>query len=251
MKLIFKNPGYDYMLESILDFQCEEQGDFFRESLCRFYPTFDKEKMNSLDTKGKKQYIDSELKQIYKDNESLLEDKIKAYQKHWDNNQEVIQQAFEEIFHMKLETKFNSMEGKISLNPVSPRYLETSTFDVFYLNSERGALGLSLHEITHFLWFKKWQQLFKDNPEEYEAPHLKWVFSEMVVESILSDERLKVLNPYTGHNVYEYFYKLEFEGHSVLDILDKLYRENSIEEFMKKGFEFCKEHEELIRSVMY
>lgn len=239
------------MLEAILEFQGEEQGEFFRESLYMFYPNFDKKKMESLDTTGKKEYIGSELKQIYKDNESLLEDKIKAYQNHWDNNKEVIQQAFEEIFHMKLDNEFNSMEGNISLNPVSPRYLDTSTFDVFYLNSERGALGLSLHETTHFLWFKKWNEIFKDSWEEYEAPHLQWVFSEMVVESILSDERLKVLNPYTGHNVYEYFYKLEIDGQPVLNILDKLYRENSIEEFMKKGYEFCKENEALIRSVMY
>lgn len=251
MKLQFKNPGYDYMLEAILEFQGEDQGEFFRESLYMFYPNFEKERMNSLDTDGKKEYIGSELKQIYADNEVLLEEKIKAYQAHWDNNKEVIQKTFEEIFDMKLENDFNFMEGKISLNPVSPRYIETSTFDVFYLNSERGALGLSLHEITHFLWFKKWQEIFKDNPEEYEAPHLKWIFSEIVVESILSDERLKKLNPYTGHNVYEYFYKLEVDGQPILNILDKLYRDNSIEEFMKKGFEFCKEHEELIRSVMY
>lgn len=251
MNLTFKNQGYDYMLEAILEFQGEEQGEFFRESLYMFYPSFDKDKMNSLTTEERKEYIDSELRQIYDDNEVLLEDKIKAYQAHWDNNQGVIEKTFEEIFDMKLKSEFNFMEGKISLNPVSPRYIETSTFDVFYLNSERGALGLSLHEITHFLWFKKWQDIFKDNPEEYGAPHLKWIFSEMVVESILSDERLKVLNPYTGHNVYEYFYKLELCGQPVLDILDKLYRENSIDEFMKKGFEFCKDNEALIRSVMY
>ncbi|MEG2017775.1 MAG: hypothetical protein RR844_07470 [Clostridium sp.] len=128
MKLTFKNPGYDYMLEAILEFQSEEQGEFFRESLYMFYPIFDKEKMNSLDTEGKKEYIGSELKQIYEDNSELLEEKLVAYQKHWDKNQEVIQKTFEEIFHMKLENEFNSMEGKISLNPVSPRYLDTSIF---------------------------------------------------------------------------------------------------------------------------
>lgn len=251
MKLTFKNPGYNYMLESILEFQGEEQGEFFRESLYMFYPNFDKGKMDSLDTEGKKEYISLELKQIYEANVGLLEDKLKVYQKHWDNNQEVIQKAFEEIFNMKLEDEFNSMIGNISLNPVSPRYLDTNNFDVFYLNSERGALGLALHEITHFIWFKKWQQLFKDNLEEYEAPHLKWVFSEMVVESILSDERLKKLNPYTGHNVYEYFYKLELDGQPVLEILDECYKENTIENFMEKGFEFCVKNEDLIRSVMY
>ena len=111
MKLQFKNPGYDYMLEAILEFQGEDQGEFFRESLYMFYPNFEKERMNSLDTEGKKEYIGSELKQIYEDNVVLLEEKIKAYQAHWDNNKEVIQKTFEEIFDMKLENDFNFMVG--------------------------------------------------------------------------------------------------------------------------------------------
>lgn len=251
MKLTFENPGYAYMLQSILEFQGDNQGEFFREALYKFYPNFNKEKMDSLDTRGKKEYIDSVTKDIYEEKKKLLEEKVIAYQKHWDENKEIIQQAFEEIFNMNLDNEFNSMKGNISLNPICPRYLNTNTFDIFYLNSERGALGLALHEITHFIWFKKWQEIFKDNPEEYEYPSLKWIFSEMVVESILSDERLKALNPYTGENVYEYFYKLKLDGELVLDILDKLYKENSIKDFMERGFEFCKAQEALIRSVMY
>ncbi|GEM_PF-5248045 len=86
---------YEYMLDAILEFQGKEQGEFFRESLYLFYPTFYKEKMDSLNTEGKKQYISSELIQIYKENELILEDKLKAYKSHWDNNKEIIQQAFE------------------------------------------------------------------------------------------------------------------------------------------------------------
>ena len=45
----------------------------------------------------------------------------------------------------------------MSFNPISPRYLDEQAFDVFWLNSERGALGMALHEIIHFVWFRVWQ----------------------------------------------------------------------------------------------
>lgn len=110
---------------------------------------------------------------------------------------------------------------------------------------------MSLHEITHFIWFKKWNEHFHDKWEEYDTPHLKWVFSEMVVESILSDEKLKALNPYAGNSVYEYFYKIKIKGVPILKILDKLYKTNSIIDFMENGYELCQQNEELIRSFMY
>ena len=199
MNLVFKQPNFQYMLDSILAFQEDTQSEFFRESLFHFYPQFDKKKMVSLDREHKALYLCSEFEKIHSKNIDIFKDKIQAYQIHWDTHKAVIQQAFEEIFELSLENEFNEMVEYINLNPICPRYLDTNSFDIFYLNSDKGALGMALHEITHFVWFKKWQAHFKDNSFEYDAPYLKWVFSEMVVESVLSDKRLYPLNPYAGH----------------------------------------------------
>ncbi|MFR5786273.1 MAG: hypothetical protein ACLUHE_03445 [Christensenellales bacterium] len=50
----------------------------------------------------------------------------------------------------------------------------------------------------------------EDNYDEYERPSLKWILSEMVVESVMRDERLSSINPYfpreNGGCVYPYFF---------------------------------------------
>lgn len=251
MKLLFEEPGFEYMINSIMEFQKQEQSEFFKESLYYFYTQINKDKVNKLDDSKKKEYIMAELWKVYRTNQSLFKEKIQAYQQHWNDNEEIIIQAFEDIFDLDLKDHFNSMKAYISLNPICPRYLDSNTFDIFYLNSAQGALGMSLHEITHFVWFKKWNTHFQDNWEEYDSPHLKWVFSEMVVESILSDKRLHMLNPYSGECVYKYFYNMKINGKPILEIIDSLFHDNSITDFMEKGYELCRSNEEIIRISMF
>ena len=41
---------------------------------------------------------------------------------------------------------FKDLTGYVGMNPICPRFLQKHYFDIFYKNSERGALGMSLHE---------------------------------------------------------------------------------------------------------
>ena len=61
------------------------------------------------------------------------------------------------------------------MNPICPRFLKERFFDVFYKNSEYGALGMSIHEMIHYVWFYVWNRLFNDSYDEYETPSLKWI----------------------------------------------------------------------------
>lgn len=238
------------MIDIILEFQEPDQGEFFKESLFYFYPDIDKDKFNSLEKVQRNKYLESFFEPLYQVNESLFIEKIKDYQLYWDNNKEVIVFTFEDIFDMSLRESFNDMIGQISLNPICPRFLDTNTFDIFYLNSHKGALGLSLHEIVHFVWFKKWNEHFKDDYTEYETPSLKWIFSEIVVDAILRDDRIIDLNPYEKTS-YEYFYEIEIEGKNMMDCIYDLYKNNNIISFMEKGYAYVMKYEDEIRAVMY
>ena len=227
MNLIYKIPSFSYMRDAILAVQSEGQSDFFTESLFRFYPQFEQEKMKRM-TPDQKQ---------------------EAYQRHWDASRIVVEEAFSEIFAMDLRDEFNDMTGYLSLNPVCPRYLDTHAFDLFYLNSERGAMGLALHEITHFVWFKRWNLLFHDDPAEYEAPHVKWLLSEIVVDAILQETRLNALNPYRDENVYAYFYHCNIGGKPLLSTMSELFAAHPIESFMQESFVLVKQYETEIRAA--
>ena len=137
------------------------------------------------------------------------------------------------------------------VNPVSPRYLKEHSFDVFYLNSERGALGNALHEIVHFVWFAVWNDLFQDSYEEYENPSLKWILSELVVEAVMSDERLKIVNPYypreRGGCIYSYFFTMVINGVPITDTIREMYRTMEISKFMEESYAYCQKYEAEIR----
>ncbi len=88
-----------------------------------------------------------------------MKEKVTAYNKYWTLYEEQVTQAFADAFGIDCDIQFNDLVCNISLNPVAPRYLQQHSFDVFYLNSEKGALGSALHEIVNFVWFIVWNQI--------------------------------------------------------------------------------------------
>ena len=197
----------------------------------------------------RKDYLTDFFSRFASENASLIQTKLEKYNERWQLYRAQIVDALQEAFDIDLAPLFNDIRSYITFNPISPRYLENYTFDVFYLQSEKGALGTSIHEIIHFVWFYVWQRQFQDSAKEYEMPHLKWILSEMVVEPIMRDERLRSINPYFdgGGCVYPYFYTLKIDGDPILDRLYHMYRTMSINQFMEQSYQLCVEHEAEIR----
>ena len=251
MHIKFVNPRFEYMLDSIMEFQKDDSSVFWNDSLFYFFKELDKEYAYSLSAEKRKEYFAEKLSEIYKANETLLEEKVKAYSEHWNLHKANITQAFSDAFGVDCSEMFNDLVCNISLNPVSPRYLKEHSFDVFYLNSERGALGIALHEMVHFVWFAVWNDLFRDSYEEYENPSLKWILSELVVEAVMSDERLSSINPYypreQGGCIYPYFFTMEIEGVQITDTVREMYRTMKMSEFMQESYAYCQKYEAEIR----
>lgn len=249
MDLRYIYGGVSHSVESVMAFTGEGQSAFWSSPFFHFFPEIDQEEFLAMDRARRVQRLEEALTAFERSNEALLQEKVNAYNDHWRANRAQIVEALQEIFALDLSGLFNDLTGQISMNPVCPRHLAEHTFDVFYLNSQYGALGLSLHEIIHFVWFHVWQKVFRDSPEEYESPSLKWILSEMVVEPVMRDARLAELNPYyqDGSCVYPYFYTLKLEGRPILDILYDMLRGMSMEAFMRESYGLVQKHEAEIR----
>ena len=160
--------------------------------------------------------------------------------------------ALSDAFSLDAAGLFNDLRVCLSLNPIEPRYLREHRFDLFYLNSPHGAVGAALHEIIHFFYFYVWNGLFDDPPDACEAPALPWLLSEMVVEPIMRDERLRSINPYfereNGGCVYPYFYDMTLDGRPLLDTLYEMYRAQPIDAFMRESYAFLQAHEDAVRA---
>lgn len=252
MKILYQNPGFRYSIDSILLFQTEDESPFWSDSLLYFYPQVNKEELARRDADGKQQYLTEVLSGVYHDLQEELGRKVTAYNNHFSSHQAQIEDALSGAFGVDSRRLFNDLRANITMNPVCPRFLKERCFDVFYKNSERGALGVSIHEVIHYFWFHVWNSHFGDSYNEYERPSLKWILSEMVVESIMRDSRLSSINPYfpreNGGCVYPYFQDMVVDGQPVLDSIDRMYRGNKITDFMELAYRYCQRHESAIRS---
>ncbi len=252
MEIVFTNPGVDYMIQQIMEFQDEEETAFWSDSLYYFFPQLEKAHTAALSFTEKKTYIDHVLRKVYVESEDTINEKTAVYSQHWGNCRVQLNEALSEAFETDCSALFNDLRCNVSMNPVSPRFLREHSFDVFYLNSERGAIGSSIHEIIHFMWFYVWNDLFGDSYDEYERPSLKWILSEMVVESVMKDPRLSSINPYfpreQGGCIYPYFFDMAVDNSLILDTLDEMYRSLNIREFMKISYSYCQQHELEIRT---
>ncbi|MBR5537341.1 MAG: hypothetical protein IKU58_05525 [Clostridia bacterium] len=253
MNIFYKNPGFEHSIDSIMLFQTEEQTPYWSDSLLYFYPQVDSQTLAKLSFAARKDYIAETLYHVYhREIKQEMDEKVDAYNRHFTKHKEQIEDALSEAFALDTRKIFNDVTGNLTMNPVCPRFLKERCFDVFYKNSERGAIGMSLHEMIHYLWFFVWNRHFGDDYGEYENPSMKWILSEMVVESIMSDERLSSINPYypreNGGCVYSYFQNMIIDGKPILETLDKYYRELTIRDFMERSYQYCLTFEKDIRS---
>ena len=255
MKLTFINPGFEYSVDSILLFQTEDETPYWSDTLLYFYPHLDAAQLRGHDSTCKKAYLMEALAGTYASLEPEINGKIERYAAHWSKYNPQIEDALSEAFDLDTRSLFNDIVAGITLNPVCPRFLNERRFDIFHKNSERGALGIAIHEIIHFLWFYVWHRRFGDSYEEYETPSLKWILSEMVVESIMRDERLSRINPYfpreNGGCVYGYFQDMIIDGAFILETLDHMYRRMSIADFMQESYRYCERFEPEIRKHIH
>ncbi len=252
MDITFLNPGADDTLQSILAFQEEGEAAFWSEPLYHFYPQLDKARAAALPFPQRKEYIARTLRGVYAQLEDAINEKARLYSLHWARCRAQVNAALTDAFEEDCAGLFNDLRCHVGMNPIAPRFLTQRRFDIFYLNSERGAVGTAIHELIHFVWFHVWNGLFGDSYDEYERPSLKWILSEMVVEPIMRDPRLSSINPYfpreQGGCVYPYFFDMEAGGAPILDTLDRMYRAQSVQAFMKSSCACCLEHEAEIRA---
>ena len=251
MFVTYHNPGFDHSIDSIMLFQQSDSTPCRSDALSYFYPQIDTKKLRGLAPEQRKAYLEAALESVWNELADELDSKTEAYNARFVIYHEQIEDALSEAFETDTRAICNDLTGNITLNPVCPRFLKARYFDVFYKSSAQGALGLSIHEIIHYIWFHVWNRHFGDDYSEYETPSLKWVLSEMVVESIMDDPRLASINPYypreNGGCVYGYFQDMVIQGKPILDTLRELYGSLSITDYMETSYRYCQKNETAIR----
>ncbi len=250
MELSIKVMNETETINSILMFQTDRVSMFWRKPLFKTYTFLDEKLGLYANWKDRKKYLISVFSDYYKKIEPELYAKAESFNICWLAHKANIIKIFTETFNVDCGALFNDMSAEVSLNPICPRDLSQNSFTVFYKTDENRFLETMLHEVIHFIWFDIWQNHFKDNCKEYESPHMKWILSEMVVDTLVKNTAIGHLFSSTGlkNAVYKYFYTMKINNTFVLEALSQLYKNSTdIIQFMEQAYTYCQTNETVIR----
>ena len=149
-------------------------------------------------------------------------------------------ELFEKIMNIMseiCETNWDGIENIdifLGVNPIAPRNLQRKYFAVPVYESEESLLKFCSHELLHFIYFKKFHEIFGDKYETYEYPHSNWVLSEILAPVILSDGELQKL-VLADVNLYPHWAEFN-ERYKLIEIFSTYYNEGeSFQSFLAEA----------------
>jgi len=167
-----------------------------------------------------------------------------------------VENNFFEVLPQIMETSWpenrRTINAMISIIPICPRFLDNWSFSLSGLWRGAGAIEVIMHEICHFLYFKKWKEVFPQAERQtFDKPYLEWHLSEILAPVILGDKRVqKILSK--KPDFYREHKRIKIGNKSVpayfLNIYQKhLNQETSFEDFLKVAYREIKVHRKLFR----
>lgn len=179
-------------------------------------------------------------------NKDAIEKSRKGYEKNWKKIERRFFSDLSEILSTKLLEK--KITARMSINPICPRYIAEWSFNIFYKFNEKKANEIVMHESCHFLYFKKWKEMFPDAKEKtFDFPHIIWLLSELAAPIILNDQKIqKYLKLKAGF--YEDHEKVKIGGKNAPNFFTEIYKKSpNFEDFIRVAYPEIKRHKALFK----
>lgn len=173
-------------LEADLLYSFSKPGDRFTSVMNKVYPELE----DIVSKPRDKNDVISDIKQlaetvIGKDKKAIGK-AIDVIRDDWKSVSDKFLETLSEHMQTDWPEDLKTITGYISINPICPRFLAKYSFFVNYRKSIEQSRETIAHEILHFLWFKKWKEVFPEGKStEYESPNLVWRLSEIIDPIIL------------------------------------------------------------------
>lgn len=249
MKLLWKQKDFNSDLDFILFHQKDGTPVWWQKQLFMVYPDLNYEYAMSLSEEKRFQYISGQMTIQAQKRQPIIDNAIKEFSKNWDSISNKVETAFTQAFDNDCSNILNDMVAYVGLNPICPRDVENHSFDIYHYFEPTYAITTALHEITHFVWFYFWNKHFKDSPSEYDFPNIKWLLSEMVVETIIRNSDIGSLLEQPQYIAYSYFYDMTINDELIFDTMKKMYLERKdIYDFMEQAYTWIQDNEPELRS---
>ena len=195
---------------------------------------------NKLSKKEKEKIIETIVKDEYKSEKNNILNSVKNYNKLWKDYNDKYFTLLCDYFGVDFPDNLDVIDVSVGIIPVFPRYLDSYSFSIGIGISDEKLIETCAHETLHFIWFRKWMDLFPKTLRcEMDSPYLVWKYSEMVTDPILNNKPFDVFN--FKERGYDSFYELTDGKEKVMDKLRGIYSRNiSLEDKIKDGFDYIK-----------
>jgi len=251
MHLNWEQKDFDKDIDFILFHQKDKTPVWWHKRLFNAYPDLDYDYCwnSGISEEQRFEYIIKQMKIQAQKRSGDIAKSIDMFKKEWESIACQLNDAYSNAFDNNCGNILNNMVAYVGLNPICPRDIETHSFDIYHYFDPKLAVSMATHEITHFVWFFFWQRHFRDNPSEYDFPSIKWLLSEIVVETINHNTDIANLGQQPKHIAYSYFYDMKIGDELIFDTMRKMYlNRKDIFDFMEKSFDWVKNNETELRN---
>lgn len=241
----FKNIDIDSEVDLLYYFIF--QGGSWNEYVFKKHPQL-KKALKLKTKKDRLNFIREYVLKYHSKNKEIIEINKKTYESNWKKIEKNVFIEMEKIIGTKFPIN-KKILSYISINPICPRFLNEWSFAMYYKLDVKKSKEVIMHECLHFLYFKKWKEMFpKAKEETFDSPHIVWHLSELVAPILLNDPKIqKYLKSKAGF--YEEHEKILIDGKSVPILLGEIYnKSDSFEEFIKSAYKIIKKHKKCLEA---
>jgi len=212
---------------------------YFRDAFYNAYPEFNNKDIN----------LEDWLKQKWFENKKKALESKKVYEENWQKQESEFMFALSQVINTEWFDNPSEIKAYLSFCVVYPRFLEEKSFFVHWNSNFSRICGTVMHELTHFLYFKKFKELFPGVSEDQYNGHsdIRWILSEILVSIILNDARIPKLVS-NEHKSYNAFYEHKIGKKTIMQTFEDKYKtmitkqNKQFDEYLTWAYTYAKKH---------
>jgi hypothetical protein len=217
--------------------------------IVRRYPDIKKVKSFNKE-KERVKFLKNYINSFWKENKTDIDKSKLRIQKEWRKIEKRYFELLSELMQINWPKNKRIIKARMSICPICPRFLNSWIFHLFYNFEVKRMLEVIMHECCHFLYFKKWKELYpKASNKTFESPHIEWHLSELVAPIVINDKKVQKLlrqkaSFYNEHSRIKIGKKTapQFFTDIYIKNIDK---NNGFELFLEEAYKEIKKHKKL------
>lgn len=177
------------------------------------------------------------------------EQRIKDIQSDWNTINDSVMLDLSKKLNIEWPEDTLDIQARVGIMFFCPRYISHRIFDTNIKSDTNRIRSITIHEITHFLYFEKWKELYNDHDERhYNRPNIAWYLSEAIIDPLINNDTFRKYTIQENRSNRD-MCEIEVNGTSIVHTLREIVSSNPIEDAIKLGYDYFVENEEVIKGT--